>query len=82
MIGDYQFNRFENISLPAFDAFTNTNRFMCLALSGNVNNYSYNLHNNSGTFQLFNRNTVTTRNTGAFDFKPNVANFTNVNVCQ
>ncbi|MBF2063115.1 MAG: right-handed parallel beta-helix repeat-containing protein [Calothrix sp. C42_A2020_038] len=82
MIGNYQSNRFENLSLPAFDASTNTNQYMCLALSGNSSNTGYNLQNNSGAFQLVNRDSVTTNNTGAFDFKPSLANFTNVSVCQ
>jgi hypothetical protein len=82
MIGDYQANRFENLSLPAFDASTNTNRYICLALSRNTNNTTYNLQNNSGSFKLVNQDTVTSSNTGTFEFKPSAANFSNVSICQ
>jgi hypothetical protein len=80
-VADVQFNILQNNTIPGFYAVMNGNQTACVRLNGNNSNTNFVLQRNAGTFQIVDRDSVGTRNTGTVNFAPGIGNFTSVPTC-
>ncbi|HEY9611649.1 beta strand repeat-containing protein [Allocoleopsis sp.] len=78
---DVQFNILQNNTIPGFYAVMNATRTFCVRLNGNNSNTNFVLQRNNGTFQVSDRDSVSTNNTGTVDFAPAIGSFTAVTAC-
>jgi hypothetical protein len=78
---DVQFNILQNNTIPGFYAVMNATKTFCVRLNGNNSNTNFVLQRNAGTFQVSDRDSVSSNNTGTVDFAPGIESFTNVTAC-
>jgi trimeric autotransporter adhesin len=74
-------NILENQLIDGLIGGMNSKQAMCLALRGNNSKTGYLLQQNSGTFQVADRDNVGSNNTGTVTFQSGKDNFSNVPVC-
>ncbi|MBW4669177.1 MAG: right-handed parallel beta-helix repeat-containing protein [Cyanomargarita calcarea GSE-NOS-MK-12-04C] len=74
-------NILENQLIDGLIVGMNSKQAMCLALRGNNSKTGYLLQQNSGKFQVVDRDNVASKNTGAVTFQPGKDNFINVPAC-
>jgi hypothetical protein len=76
-----EFNILKNKTLPGFTATTNSAQTFCLGLNGNNSTTNFQLQRNAGTFQVIERDNLSTSNTGTVNFAPGVGDFKSVPAC-
>jgi trimeric autotransporter adhesin len=81
MVSNIQANQLQNNSTPGLNAAMNSNQRVCVDLNRNDSNTGYLLQRNAGTFQVVDRDTVNSKNSGAINFQPAIANFETVTTC-
>ena len=74
-------NILENQLIDGLISGMNSKQAMCLALRGNNSKTGYLLQQNSGNFQVVDRDNVGSNNTGVVTFQPGKNNFSNVPAC-